>query len=105
LADDLGRFIRGEPILARPVGFSERVIKWYRREPMIAGLVTAVVFVLLVGLGVSSWQWQVAKKARNFAENQRQRAEGLNSSLVTERDVANTARKLAEEKRREAEQL
>jgi serine/threonine protein kinase/WD40 repeat protein len=45
LAEDLRRFQAGEPILARPVSMIERVGKWVRRRPAIAGLSASLVLL------------------------------------------------------------
>ena len=51
LAEDLGRWSRHEPIIARRVGRAERLWRWCRRNPMLAGLsIIAVVLTLAVGL-------------------------------------------------------
>jgi serine/threonine-protein kinase len=47
LADDLRRFLKGEPILARPVGWLERSGKWVRRRP---AWTTAIAGGLLLSL-------------------------------------------------------
>jgi WD40 repeat protein len=55
LADDLRRFLRNEPIQARPVGRWEKGWRWSRRNPAVASLSAAVVVALLAGAAVSSW--------------------------------------------------
>src|SRR5262249_25436432 len=55
LADDLRRFGRGEPILARPTGQLERTVKWARRRPAAAGLLAAALLVLAGVTAAAVW--------------------------------------------------
>jgi formylglycine-generating enzyme required for sulfatase activity/predicted Ser/Thr protein kinase len=49
LADELQRWQRGEPILARPIGLIERTQLWAKRNPQVAGLIGAVCATFLLG--------------------------------------------------------
>jgi WD40 repeat protein/tRNA A-37 threonylcarbamoyl transferase component Bud32 len=53
LAEELERFRRGEPILARPVSAPERLVRWSRRHPALAGSLTAIAVLLLAVTGIS----------------------------------------------------
>ncbi len=65
LADDLRRFLQGEPITARPVTELERLWKWARRRPAIAALSMALAAMVIVALGLVSWQWYLTDQARS----------------------------------------
>jgi serine/threonine-protein kinase len=85
LADDLRRFRAGEPIQARPVGLAERFLVWCRRKPGVAGLLAALVLVLLAGSCGVLWQWQVARDnaaeaERNAADYRRERDTALHET-------------------------
>jgi serine/threonine protein kinase/tetratricopeptide (TPR) repeat protein len=67
-ADDLRRFLEGQPVLARRPTLSYRSVKFVRRNPgAVTGMVLA--FVALAG-GVFATAWQARR-----AEEQRRRAE------------------------------
>lgn len=53
LNDDLQAFLDGSPVLARPIGKSERIYRWCRRNPVPAALFLAV----LVTLGAGLWHF------------------------------------------------
>jgi WD40 repeat protein/predicted Ser/Thr protein kinase len=48
LVEELGRFLRDEPILARPPGVMEKSWRWCRRRPALAGLGAAVLLLAVV---------------------------------------------------------
>jgi tRNA A-37 threonylcarbamoyl transferase component Bud32 len=50
LAEDLQRWLRGEPIRARPVGLAGRLWRWCRLNPVAVGLLLAVTFGSAFGL-------------------------------------------------------
>jgi WD40 repeat protein len=103
LADDLKRFLTGEPIRARPVGVLERGWKWAKRRPTVAGLLLLLVLVTVLGaLGVLFEYGQVIKQrdsarvAQRQAEQAEKRAQeqaemvrtALNNSRVALSEVA-----------------
>jgi serine/threonine protein kinase len=46
LADDLHRFLDGQPVLARPIGVIERTVNWARRRLALAAIVVTVLIAL-----------------------------------------------------------
>jgi serine/threonine-protein kinase len=55
LAEDLDRFVRFEPITARPAGLVERTGKWFRRRTAIAIAVALAVVLLALTGGIIVW--------------------------------------------------
>jgi hypothetical protein len=55
LAQDLQRFLAGEPIAARRPSAAERLWRWARRRPALATLAACLVLAVLTLLGMGLW--------------------------------------------------
>ncbi len=68
VADELGRFLEGKPISARPVGALGKSWKWCRRRPVLAGLGAALLISLFAGAIGVLWQLHQTRLAKLMAE-------------------------------------
>ena len=57
---DLERFLRGEPVRARPATTIEKVVSWSRRNPKLSIASAVAALAVVLGLAGTTWQWQRA---------------------------------------------
>jgi serine/threonine protein kinase/tetratricopeptide (TPR) repeat protein len=102
-ADDLGRFLDGRPILARPVGAIGRGWRWCRRNPWVASLLAAVIGALTAGVISTSLAlrqaWRNEAEAKAALEKEEEALEKAEESRRDEFRAVDTAfRKISEER-------
>ncbi len=86
LANELHRFLNNEPISARPVSAPERVFRWCRRKPALAGVgLAALLLLVVVAVGSPIAAFRI-NRARILAEERelkaRRNAYGADMGLV-----------------------
>lgn len=92
LADDLDRWRRGEPIVARRVRMWERAVKWVRRRPTLAALVLVSLVALLSLVAGSLWY---NRRLENTLQDSRERLwQSLYEQARAERLAGNRQRAL-----------
>jgi tetratricopeptide (TPR) repeat protein len=85
LADDLGRYRRGESIRARPAGPIERGLKWMKRRPLEAALLG------ITGLALLSLTWAIA--ASTYDRHLEKKNRALDAALLSVEQERTRARR------------
>jgi WD40 repeat protein len=96
LAEDLGRYLGGEPIRARPAGLGTRAWKWARRRPALTAFLILLALVTVVGFPALTLLWL-------RAEEEATRAETAQGQAETAQGQAETAQKAEKKRADEAE--
>ena len=86
LAEDLRRFVAGKPILARRSSAIERLWRWSKRNPLVAGaagaVAAALVAVAMISVIYATEQANATTRIGNLADELRKKSEGLTTSLA-----------------------
>jgi non-specific serine/threonine protein kinase/serine/threonine-protein kinase len=104
LADELGRYLRGEPIRARRISAAGRAWRWCRRNPVVAPLAISVPVLMVAGTAVSGYLTiravaaeRAARSAALEIRRQRDEAFAARSAAQEERDAAFAQRRRADQ--------
>jgi tRNA A-37 threonylcarbamoyl transferase component Bud32/tetratricopeptide (TPR) repeat protein len=109
LAEDLHRFLDGRPVVSRRVSNSERVYRWCKRNPVVAGLLGTVAALVLVGFvgaitaaiyfGQAAASERLARldadNARKVADARRREAEASRAEAISQKQKAEASYALA----------
>lgn len=82
LAADLERSTRGEPILARPISTTQRVLRWCWRNPMPTAVIGLLALLAVAGVGFTYYTNLQNNKLLRIIENSNQ------TNMLLEREQA-----------------
>jgi WD40 repeat protein/tRNA A-37 threonylcarbamoyl transferase component Bud32 len=85
LAEDLQRWLKGEPIRARAVSRPERAWRWVKRNPVLSFSIAATTVAILLGSTAAMWFGLESKKSELRAK--RSESEAIASAEVSRRNL------------------
>ncbi|MBI1176217.1 protein kinase [bacterium] len=94
MAEDLNRFLRGEPIAARPIGRAEKVRRWCGRNRALALAMIAILHASGFSIAGIVWQWQRAEKSERLTRLNLYAADMMSASEAIARGDLGMARRL-----------
>jgi len=99
LLDEVGRYLAGVPIHARPVSWPQRALRWARRRPTVAGMIVSSVVAALALVGiVVSLVYQ-----KELEKSQQETAKANEALTRTNQQVESANRKLDEARQAEVD--
>lgn len=82
LAQDLQRYLKHEPISARPDTIAYRASKFVRRNRAVVALVSFALMAVIAGLAGTLIQARTARRQRDFAFRERDRARRITDFMI-----------------------
>jgi WD40 repeat protein/ribosomal protein S27E len=104
VVEELRRYLRGEPILARPVSQSERVWRWAKRYPATAALGLSVLALLLTVAVMASVGYLRTRNMLTEVEQERDAKETERARAVAAQLEADRQKQEAQNRKTEADQ-
>jgi WD40 repeat protein/tRNA A-37 threonylcarbamoyl transferase component Bud32 len=108
LGADIGRYLAGDAIVAKPLGFLEGLTRLAKRHKALTSTAAVIGLLILAFAGVSFRLYQQAEGARaaksqqrRLVEDERDRAMTAEQAAASERDKARKAAEIATSKERE----
>ena len=106
LSEDLGRYLRGEPIVARRIRPAQKFVRWCKRRPIIAGL-SASLMASLLAFGSSTIYFAVTSRIRgSMVEVERQQKDyNLEMAQAAVDEMVDQAELLADVPKTESQRI
>lgn len=106
LADDLRRFLDGQPVSARPINTWERVLRWSRRNPLVASLTGVTVLLLaVVAVTATGLAWVTSTSNRQLRDKQTELTDALNKEAALVEELGDKRAEAEAERARAVELL